>query len=76
MSTLCSLRDFTYEKIVNTEFANSDSPAYNLIYNYRLGREPAAEILQLVALSGYRVNAADAASWINTHEDVWRRWLT
>lgn len=75
VSTLCSLTDFTYEKIVNTEFANSDSPAYNLIYNYRLGREPAADILRLVVLSGYRVNAADGASWVNTHEDVWRRWL-
>nr|MBA2445928.1 hypothetical protein [Nocardioidaceae bacterium] len=74
-STLCSLSDFTYIKIVSTEFANSNSSAYNLIYNYRLAREPAADILKLVDLSGYRVNATDATSWINTHEAVWRHWL-
>lgn len=74
-STLCSLSDFTYTKIVSTEFANSNSSAYNLIYNYRLAREPAADILKLVDLSGYRVNATDATSWINTHKAVWRRWL-
>lgn len=75
-ATLCEVTDFDYDKIVNTEFAQSDNPAYNLIYNYRLGREPADDIMQLVALSGYRVNAADAASWVNTHEEVWRQWLT
>lgn len=75
VTNLCSLADFDYDKIVNTEFAESDSPAYNLIYNYRLGREPADDILQLVALSGYRVNGTDAASWVNTHEEVWRQWL-
>ncbi|MBA3266102.1 MAG: hypothetical protein H0T14_06985 [Nocardioidaceae bacterium] len=74
-TTLCSSADFTYEKIVSKELSTSSSPAYNLIYNYRLGRKSAGDILQLVDLSGYRFNAADASSWINTHEEIWRLWL-
>lgn len=74
-STTCSLEDFSYEKIANTEFAESGSPAYTLIYNYRLNREDAATLMELVELSGYDVGPADVASWLNTHKEVWKRWL-
>ena len=74
-STLCSFRDFRYLKIANADFANSGSPAYALVYNYVLDPASAANILELVALSGYDVGAADVASWLNTHQKVWRRWL-
>ena len=74
-TTLCSFDNFRYQKIVNSQFAHSDSPAYTLVYNYRLSRAEAVNVLEIVALSGYHVASADAASWINTHRDVWRRWL-
>ncbi len=74
-STLCSLENFDYVKIANAEFAASGSPAYNLVYNYRLSQSEAATILEIVTLSGYDVRAADVASWINTHEDGWQGWL-
>ena len=74
-TTTCSLDDFGYEKIANSDFAASGSPAYNLVYNYRLERADIATILELVELSGYQVGSADVASWLNTHKDVWRRWL-
>ncbi len=74
-STLCSLADFKYLKIVNSEFARSKSPAYSLVYNYRLSRNDAATILELVTLSGYDVGAADMTSWLNTHKATWKRWL-
>ncbi|MBA3311629.1 MAG: hypothetical protein H0U28_16525 [Nocardioidaceae bacterium] len=76
VSTLCSLANFDYLKIANSEFATSGSPAYNLVYNYRLSESESDNVLEIVELSGYDVRAADVASWINTHEDVWRRWLT
>ncbi len=75
VATLCSLADFSYQKIANAEFASSDSPAYRLVYNYRLNRNDAATIIELVELSGYDVGPADVASWLNTHEDAWQRWL-
>lgn len=75
ITTLCSLDNFRYLKIVNSQFAHSDSPAYRLVYNYRLSRAEAGNVLEIVALSGYQVGTADAASWINTHRGVWRRWL-
>jgi glycine betaine/proline transport system substrate-binding protein len=75
VSTLCSLSNFNYRKIVNTDFAASNSPAYNLIYRYQLGSEEAANILEIVELSGYNVLGPDVASWINTHRNVWKRWL-
>lgn len=75
LSTLCSLDNFRYVKIVNSQFAHSDSPAYKLVYNYRLSRAEAGNVLEIVALSGYHVGSADAASWINTHRKVWERWL-
>jgi len=74
-TSLCSLDDFTYQKIVNTEFAESGNPAYTLIYNYRLRAIHATTVLEIVQLSGFRVAEADVASWINTHPRAWRRWL-
>ena len=69
-TTLCSLDNFRYQKIVNSDFAKSGSPAYNLVYNYELDREEVDNLLEIVELSGYDVGPADVASWINTHENV------
>ena len=74
-STLCSFGDFRYLKIANADFAESGSPAYALVYNYALDPASAANILELVVLSGYDVGSADVASWLNTHPKVWRRWV-
>lgn len=74
-STLCALTNFKYLRIVNSQFAHSDSPAYNLVYNYHLRRAEAVNVLNIVALSRYDVGPADAAAWVNTHRDVWQRWL-
>ncbi len=74
-ATLCSLDNFRYLKIANSQFAHSDNPAYNLVYNYRLSRVEAGNVLDIVALSGYDVGPADAAAWVNTHRGVWQRWL-
>jgi len=60
---------------VNSDFAKSGSPAYNLVYNYELDREEVDNLLEIVELSGYDVSSADVASWINTHENVWKHWL-
>jgi glycine betaine/proline transport system substrate-binding protein len=75
VTTLCSLDNFGYQKIVNSDFAASDSPAYSLVYAYQLGEEDASTIEELVALSGYNVGAADVESWINTHKEAWKVWL-
>jgi hypothetical protein len=75
LSTTCSLEDFSYEKIANSAFAASGSPAYSLVYKYKLDREDIATLMELVELSGYDVGPADVASWINTHKEVWKRWL-
>jgi glycine betaine/proline transport system substrate-binding protein len=74
-TSLCKLTNFRYLRIVNSQFAHSHSPAYNLVYHYHLKRSEAVNVLQIVALSGYDVGPADAASWVNTHRDVWRAWL-
>jgi glycine betaine/proline transport system substrate-binding protein len=75
VSTLCSLVNFQYQKIVNSDFAQSDSPAYTLVYNYELDAEDAATVEELVSLSGYNVGPADVASWLNTHKETWSAWL-
>ncbi len=75
LSVLCSLRNFRYQKIVNSDFATSGSPAYSLVYHYEVDREEVDNLLEIVELSGYDVSSADVASWINTHPNVWRRWL-
>lgn len=74
-TTLCSFDNFKYQKIVNSDFAESGSPAYNLVYRYELDREEVDNLLEIVELSGYDVTSADVASWINTHENVWKHWL-
>ena len=51
------------------------SPAYNLVYRYELDSEEVDNLLEIVELSGYDVSSADVASWINTHENVWKHWL-
>ncbi|MGH3448316.1 MAG: glycine betaine ABC transporter substrate-binding protein [Nocardioidaceae bacterium] len=75
VSTLCSVEDFDYLKIANTDFVHSGSPAYRLVYRYRLTPPEVHNILKIVELSGYDVGPADVASWINTHEKEWERWL-
>jgi glycine betaine/proline transport system substrate-binding protein len=75
-STLCSFRDFRYLKIANTAFAKSGSPAFSLVYKYQLTAANAANIMEIVTLSGYHVKAPDVASWLNTHGSQWRRWLS
>ncbi len=75
LATLCSLENFRYQKIVNSDFAESGSPAYNLVYRYEVDRGEIDNLLEIVQLSGYRVTSADVASWINTHANVWKRWL-
>ncbi len=74
-ATVCTFEDFDYMKIVSTRFARSNSPAYNLVYNYRLPAPQVSTILDLVELSGFQVGEADVVSWINTHPKVWKRWL-
>lgn len=74
-TTLCSLNNFRYQKIVNSDFAQSDSPAYTLVYNYMLSTEDAETVEELVELSGYDVGPADVASWLNTHKEAWSAWL-
>jgi hypothetical protein len=74
-STLCSFADFRYLKIANSAFAKSKSPAFSLVYKYRLDAADTANILELVVLSGYHVGPPDVASWLNTHSTQWRRWL-
>ena len=74
-STTCSLEDFPYLKIANAEFAASGSPAYSLVANYRLTRPEVDNVLEIVQLSGYDVRAADVASWVNTHREIWSAWL-
>jgi glycine betaine/proline transport system substrate-binding protein len=75
VSTLCSLANFRYMKIVNTDFAQSGSPAYSLVYHYELSDEDVSTIEELVTLSGYNVGAVDVASWVNTHQEAWKAWL-
>jgi hypothetical protein len=75
VTTLCSLRDFPYEKIVNSTFATSGSPAYTLVYNYLLRPQDVGTVEELVKLSGYNVGPADVTSWLNTHRLAWKRWL-
>jgi ABC-type proline/glycine betaine transport system substrate-binding protein len=74
-TTLCSLENFRYIKIANSDFAESGSPAYSLVFDYRLSRAEVDNVMEIVQLSGYDVGAADVVSWINTHEDVWSAWL-
>jgi hypothetical protein len=74
-TTLCTLSNFRYLKIANSEFAASNSPAYSLVYAYELTDEDASTVEELVELSGYNVGAADMASWLNTHKESWKRWL-
>lgn len=75
-STLCSFSDFKYLKIANSAFAASESPAFALVYKYELDAVDTANILELVALSGYHVGPPDVASWLNTHKSRWRQWLS
>ena len=74
-ATTCSLENFAYVKLANSEFAASGSPAYSLVFNYRLTLEEVDNVLEIVQLSGYDVGPADVASWINTHEETWSAWL-
>ena len=41
----------------------------------RSDSEEVDNLLEIVELSGYDVSSADVASWINTHQNVWRHWL-
>jgi glycine betaine/proline transport system substrate-binding protein len=75
VTTLCSLENFRYLKLANSDFAKSGSPAYSLVFAYQLPRDEVENVMEIVQLSGYDVGTADVVSWINTHHDVWSAWL-
>jgi glycine betaine/proline transport system substrate-binding protein len=75
VTSLCRFSEFSYYKIANSDFAASGSPAYRLVYSYRLGPPDIETISKIVALSGNDVQRSDMVGWINTHRSVWRRWL-
>jgi glycine betaine/proline transport system substrate-binding protein len=62
------------EKIVRTQFADSGSPAANLVKNFRWTDKAQNSVARDIASNKLTTEAA-AKKWVDANPDVWQAWL-
>ena len=70
----CDYPKYDLNKIVSTKFANSGSPAYNLVKNFKLTNQDQNVVAGYIAKDGMSPEAA-AHKWIDANPDKVAAWL-
>lgn len=71
----CDYPPYHLNKIVSSKFAQSGSPAYNLIKNFKWTNEDQNSVA--ASITQDQMSDADAAKkWLDAHPDVWKAWLS
>lgn len=69
----CDYQPFDLDTILNRQFAESGSPAAELIKNFRWTDADQNEVARMINEGASPDEAAQA--WLAAHPDVWRQWL-
>ena len=70
----CDYPDYDLDKIVSKEFADSGSPAYELVRNFRWTNDDQNEVAKSIAEDKLSPEAA-AKKWVDAHADEVKAWL-
>jgi glycine betaine/proline transport system substrate-binding protein len=70
----CDYAPYTLNKIVSKSFADSDSPAVNLVRNFKWTNDHQNSVARDLAVT--KLSPDDAAKkWVDANADVWQTWL-
>ena len=70
----CDYPPYHLNKIASTTFANSGSPAFTLIKNFKWTNEDQNAVAYDIAVN--KLSDDDAAKkWLDAHPDAWKAWL-
>jgi glycine betaine/proline transport system substrate-binding protein len=73
-SMTCDYPPYNLNKVVSTTFANSGSPAFTLIKNFKWTNDDQNAVATDIALN--KMSDDDAAKkWLDAHPDVWKAWM-
>jgi glycine betaine/proline transport system substrate-binding protein len=70
----CDYPDYDLDKIVSRKFADSNSPAYQLVKNFQWTNDDQNEVAKSIAEDKLSPEAA-AKKWVDAHQDEVRAWL-
>jgi glycine betaine/proline transport system substrate-binding protein len=70
----CDYAPYTLNKIVSKSFADSGSPAVDLMKNFKWTNDHQNSVARDIAVT--KLSPDDAAKkWVDAHADVWQTWL-
>ena len=73
-SMTCDYPPYNLNKVASTTFANSGSPAFTLIKNFKWTNDDQNSVATDIALN--KMSDDDAAKkWLDAHPDVWKAWM-
>ena len=73
-SMTCDYPPYNLNKVASTTFANSGSPAFVLLKNFKWTNDDQNAVATDIALN--KMSDDDAAKkWLDAHPDVWKAWM-
>lgn len=70
----CDYPPYNLNKVASTKFANSGSPAFTMIKNFKWTNDDQNAVATDIALNNMTDDAA-AKKWLDAHPDVWHAWM-
>ena len=70
----CDYPDYVLDKIVSKKFADTNSPAFQLIKNFKWTNEDQNLVSDYITNQGMTAEAA-GEKWVNEHEATWKPWI-
>jgi glycine betaine/proline transport system substrate-binding protein len=70
----CDYPPYNLNKVVSTKFANSGSPAFTVIKNFKWTNEDQNQVATDLAMNKM-TNDEAAKKWLDAHPEVWKAWL-
>jgi glycine betaine/proline transport system substrate-binding protein len=71
----CDYQPYDLDKIVSKKFAESGSPAANLVKKFRWSNDDQNSVARDIAVNKMSDDAA-AKKWVDAHPDIWQPWIT
>ena len=70
----CDYPDYILDKIVSKKFADTNSPAFQLIKNFKWTNDDQNLVSDYITNQGMTAEAA-GEKWVNEHEATWKPWI-
>jgi glycine betaine/proline transport system substrate-binding protein len=70
----CDYPDYVLDKVVSKKFADTNSPAFQLIKNFKWTNDDQNLVSDYITNQGMTAEAA-GEKWVNEHEATWKPWI-